>query len=259
MSPIKEPNFFSRSLHQKLYASKPFREEQDFLKLFENVTNETAIGEATANYLWDPKAPFLIKEKIPNAKIIMILRDPVERAFSDYLFSKSLGLETSSFHEAIRKALKSKPDFSGRIIDAGLYYEQVKRYYENFNKNQIKILIFEEFSKNTINAVKEVLQFLDIKSELPENLDRIYNPQSFPQNKLILELVKNPLVRKFASKVVSRSTSVKLKKKLYKEIPKPKFPEEERKFLEDIFRDDVKKLEELIGRKLHWSVSPKNQ
>ena len=78
MSPVKEPGFF---------IPNDFRNfsEKTYLELFENVKDEIAIGEATAGYLGNEKTPFLIKEKVPNAKIIITLRDPVNRIFSHYL------------------------------------------------------------------------------------------------------------------------------------------------------------------------------
>ena len=86
MCPVKEPNYFAASINPKRKLIKPIRSKEKYLKLFENVENETAIGEASPTYLWDPQAPKLIHEKIPNAKFIFILRNPIERAFSHYLF-----------------------------------------------------------------------------------------------------------------------------------------------------------------------------
>ena len=145
MSPIKEPNYFCVSVNPNIKLSQMFRDKKKYLNLFKNVKDEIAIGEASVPYLWDPKAPLLIHEAVPDARIIMILRDPVERALSHYLLLAGLGSENLSFSDAIRKAIKAKPDYSGRIIETGLYFEQVKRYEKIFGLDQIKIIIFEEF------------------------------------------------------------------------------------------------------------------
>ena len=130
MCPVKEPNFFAVSINPKLKLTKPIRDKKKYLNLFKNVKNEIAIGDASPTYLWDPKAAKLIHEQIPHAKIIMILRDPISRAFSHYLMGLGIGNETLPFREAMENALKSDNDYSNRIVMAGFYSEQVKKIYE---------------------------------------------------------------------------------------------------------------------------------
>lgn len=257
MSPIKEPNFFSVSVNTSLFISKPIRDEKKYLELFNDATTESILGEATASYLWDPKAPSLIKNKVHTAKIIAILRDPVERSFSDYLYLRSLGTENSSFHSAITRSIDSKPDFLGRIIHAGMYSKQVERYLQNFSSGNVKILIFEEFIENTKTSVSEILKFLKIDSDLPKNINNKYNPQTKPKNELITKMLQNKTLRRLTNKTLSRSASIKLKKQMYKETQKPLFPEEERNFLEEIFKEDVLSLEKIIKRKVPWSLALK--
>ena len=86
MSAIKEPNYFSiNTVPDNHPVLKPIRDKMKYLSLFDDVTNEKIIGEASPDYLPDPDAPHLIHQVAPHAHIVIILRDPVERAFSDYL------------------------------------------------------------------------------------------------------------------------------------------------------------------------------
>ena len=97
MCPTKEPNYFAPSINDAKMLSNPIRDKNEYLKLFKNVKNEKEIGETSPTYLWDPKSPEFIHKTIPNAKIIFILRNPIERSFSHYLNGIGLGYETNSF------------------------------------------------------------------------------------------------------------------------------------------------------------------
>ena len=83
--------------------SAAIRSESEYLKLYDNVRDEIAIGDASASYLWSKDTPQLIHETIPEARIIMILRDPTEKAFSHYLMHLRDGSETNlSFYDALK-------------------------------------------------------------------------------------------------------------------------------------------------------------
>jgi len=88
MSPVKEPNFFSITNIPEDHYLKPIMNSEKYLSRFNGVLNEKIFGEATTLYLSDPKTPNLILKKSPNAKILISLRDPVERLFSNHLISK---------------------------------------------------------------------------------------------------------------------------------------------------------------------------
>ena len=152
MSPIKEPNYFSRKLvpddHLLL---NPIREKSRYLSLFDKTSNEKIVGEASPLYLSDPEASQLIHDFSPNALILMSLRDPIERILSHFTLIIRDGGYKGSFHNKLLNELKygitdnTKPHL---YLEAGLYSESVKRYLEIFGPKQVKIIIFEEFVKN---------------------------------------------------------------------------------------------------------------
>ena len=130
MSPRKEPNYFT-SINPSSLSSPPIKDEKKYLKLFSKVKYEKAIGEASPNYLRDPKSPELIHNAVPNSKIIIILRDPVERAYSSYLLRLSSG-KTYSFSQAIKQAIEPDDDYKTRIINGGIYFESIQRFQKIF-------------------------------------------------------------------------------------------------------------------------------
>jgi len=254
MSPVKEPNYFSISVNPETFLSKPIRDKTKYLNLFKDVKNEIAVGEASPSYLWDPKAPELIHEVVPDARIIIMLRDPIERAFSHYLLFLGLGTEKSTFSEAIKNALKAKHDYSGRLIEAGLYAQQIKRYLEIFGSDKIKIIIFEEFFLDTTNSFKQVLEFLGLKSNPPDSMNEIHMRFSIPRGKLAELIVRNQAIRKMGKIIPRTIVPASLKSIFTKKTPKPKIPLDDRKFLEEFYRDDVKNLQKILGRSLPWQI-----
>ncbi|MEX0656428.1 MAG: sulfotransferase domain-containing protein, partial [Nitrosopumilaceae archaeon] len=91
MSRYKEPNYFSTMTFGDNHDLRPIRDKKKYLELFKNVKNEKIVGEASPSYLGDKEAPKLIHKVSPEAKILICLRDPVERVYSHYLMLDRLG------------------------------------------------------------------------------------------------------------------------------------------------------------------------
>ena len=111
------------------------REREQYSKLFKNVRDERAIGEASVCYLWSAEAARNIRNEIPAAKIIMILRDPADRAFSQYLHAVTNGLFAGSFREMLQASLANRGNKFGVLypfLELGMYSQQVIRYQELF-------------------------------------------------------------------------------------------------------------------------------
>jgi len=250
MCPIKEPNYFSASISAE-FLFKPYRKKQDYLDLFKN-SHEQFLGDASPQYLWDAKAPKLIHEVSPDSKIIITLRNPIKRAYSHYLMLYGIGNETRSFSEAIRSDA-TKKDYSGRIIQAGFYYESVKRYLEIFGQENVKIIIFEDFVKDTEKIVKGIIQFLGINANIPKNVGDVFGSLEIP-NPIIISIIRNPYVRKIIKKVFPVNSISIFRKLFYKKVKKKEMLESDTVFLQNLYNNDVKNLEFLLNKKLPWSI-----
>jgi len=254
MSPVKEPNFFSR-IDPVYLTPSPIRDKKKYLALFKKVNNEIAIGEASPTYLQDPQAAKLIHDTVPNARIIVMLRDPVERSFSHYLIRKGLGMETLPFRDAIKKALNSQDEYSRRVVEASFYSQQVKTYLDTFGKNLVKIIIFEEFVKDVRRVVKDVLEFLEVNAEPPESIGEIHNPFTVPRGPFAKFVLRSRFVLKIGDNLVPHAMgSFLIRNVLKKKETKPELSQEDRIFLEEIYCNDVKKLREILGRPIPWSL-----
>ena len=277
MSPLKEPFYFApHAVHNS--ASDIIRDKKEYLRLFEKANGYTAIGEATPIYLWDPDAPKLIYQTVPHARIIMILRDPIERAYSNYLMRVRYSGVKSSFYDELIRDYRSQEKLYGKsqlYVEFGMYYEQVKRYFNIFGREQVKVIIFEEFVKRPEQTVNEVLAFLGVRYTVKEIREQ-HNPYSVPRTPLsrwifaafrwlrarnirfykLLMLLPDSVLESLP--LPSGKSSGFAARILFKRIEKPKIEPEAFKFLQEIYYDDVLRLESLLGRSLPWSTVSRN-
>jgi len=255
MSPVKEPNYFSRNNIPDDYIFAPIRSKAKYLALFSDVKDEIAIGEASPTYLQDEKAPCLIHEIIPNSKIIMILRDPIDRAFSHYLHFVSIGFEKRAFRTAINENLSGIDNTNGKnYVGAGMYSEQVARYIKLFGKENVKILIFDEFSKNTRESILEILKFLKIPNPKYENEITIYNKYSNTTGPISAHIIRSTNIIKLARRLIPEPIRINFREKLLtKKIQKPSMKEADKQLLQKIYQIDTKKLSNYLNLELPWS------
>jgi len=255
MSHIKEPNYFSSATISDDHRIKPIRDKKKYLKLFEKAKNKKIIGEATPNYLVDPKAAELIHQISPNAKILISLRDPIERLFSNYLMSKKYGTIRSSFHDAILKNINYQEEKNNDLrLERGLYSESVKRYVDIFGKNQVKIIIFEEFIKDEQNTTKEILKFLGVSLDSFDLNTEIYNPYVVLRSPVSAMILKNRRIRRISERIFSPSQRKFFKDKLLvRKQKKPKMDEQDIEILKNFYSKDVEKLQVILNRRVPWS------
>jgi len=257
MSMPKEPNYFSvKTISENSHTvMKPIRDKSKYLDLFKKVKDEKIIGEASPSYLSDPEAPKLIHEIAPEAKIIISLRDPVERTFSYYLMFIRGGFMKDSFHDEVQKALKLVRIYNKRSLrlETGLYAEDIQRYHDIFGPEQVKIIIFEEFINDVKKTMKDILSFLDIDYELNEFDVEAYNKFGVPRSPISQFILRRGNLRRLAARFMSPSKRRILKEKiLLKNEPKPEMPDEDREILRNFYREDVYKTEKILKRKLPW-------
>lgn len=254
MSPEKEPHYFAPNTAIVMH-NKPIQDKNKYLELFRDVKKEKAVGEASTRYLQDPDTPTLIHQVIPDARIIIILRDPVERAFSDYLMYAYKHASKFRVHK-IMKLNFSTSDLNipiKGILEAGFYFGQVKRYLHTFGLEQVKIIVYEEFIRHAKEKVEEVLRFLGVNQKIHDLKDEIHNPFIAPRLPFAYSMINSDLINKMAQHLIPSPCRQYLREKvLTKKADKPKMVEEDRIYLQNLYRGDVQKLRDLLGRSLPW-------
>ena len=191
----------------------------DYHSLFQSVSGEKAIGEASTAYLYSTKAIERIKHYIPNVKVIAILRDPVERAYSNFLHLVRDGREPfSNFRKALEEESNRRINSWGwgwRYLDRGFYYSQLKEWFTNFSESQIKIYLYEDLCEDPAGLLTNICDFLDIDNKIIFDTSRRYNISSIPKSNTLhaymksSHLIKNVL-RLFLPPIIRQQISKKL-------------------------------------------------
>jgi hypothetical protein len=221
--------------------------------LYGKVNSEKAIGEVTNSYLYSQEAAKKHFFQISECKVIMILRNPIDRAFSHYLMDLRIGYETEDFMTAVKKDMARDPKgwgISNLYVEIGMYYEQVKRYIDIFPERQRRIYIFDDFKKDAGGIMKDMFAFLGVNPGVAIDYSQKFNPSFIPKNKIIGKLNTQKRVKDWLKGVLPKSVKSKFKKTFYTDKDLPKIKPEEKKFLAEIFRDDIIKLSKLLNRDL---------
>jgi len=264
---LKEPKFFVAPILKKINHNQPLWakvmnnstfEWQNYLKLFENVQKEKAIGESTTAYLYYYETAItLIREYLEDIKIIISLRNPIDRAFSAYLHLRRDNLENISFEEALkkenwRKRLNWIPLYHYTSI--GFYYNQVKAYLDTFD--QVKVYLYDDLQKDSLSLVRDMYEFLGVDTSFVSDVSIRYNVSGIPKNKFIHKFLKEPNVLKstikpLIKKVIPQEKRRKIIEKIkMRNLQKPQMKPETREYLKNLYREDILKLQGLIKRNL---------
>jgi hypothetical protein len=237
MSPHNEIRFFDRIEN---YEKGPGWYE----KHFEGYTGEKAIGEKSAAYLHYECVPGKIAELIPDVKLLFILRNPVDRAYSHYWHRINLLNEYRSFEDVV----KSDSD----IVSMGLYHKQIENYLNYFSKEQILFLLYDDLLDNSVSVLKTIYRFLKVDENfVPSNIGKIKNPAGkssiFIPQKQLSRLKQKARLPKFVKNIISS-----LGKTPSKKYPSMKY--ETRKYLIDFYHKENIKLSKLLDRDLsNWN------
>lgn len=265
MSPVKETNFFALEGHpldfkgpgdKKAISSFSVTQWNDYINLFQNVTSEKAIGEVSPLYLYHPEAPFRINEKLPNIKLISVIRNPVERAYSSFLHLRRDGREPiKEFNKALNQEderIQNNWEHIWHYVCMGFYSIQFKRYFDIYQPEQIKIFLYEDLKHNPLRVIHEILTFLEIDSTFHPDVSERHNQSFIARSDGLKRFLKNEGAVKT---ILRRSLPDALLQKGYNTLTslnkkRPSMDKKTRNFLVDVFRPDIIKLSHMINRDL---------
>lgn len=262
MSPVKEPHFFSFDSESKLTKGpgdpipNAITDYEAYQALFDGVRGEKVVGEASTSYLYRPEAAQRIHDLLPGAKLIAILRNPAERAFSAYMHVVRDGRETAgSFAEALKLEETRKMenwDPIWHFTSVGLYYEQLARYYNLFKRDQIKVFLYEDLRHHQQTLLEEIFRFLEVKPNFTPDSSVKFNVSGEQKSQVLYKLSKaifnhpNP-VRWLSRHIIPERWRWKVTNWVReKNLKGDQIPQEIKRELITFYRPEVLKLEELI-------------
>lgn len=230
--------------------------------LFSEAGDGQRVGEKTADYLADPKAPALIRRYLGGeTRLVAVLRNPVERAYSHYWHERANLPAGMGFGEAIRAADLGQI----KLLDSGFYHRNLARYLDHFNFGQIHVMIADDLFAEPRRMLEGLFAFLGVSPDVPiEGLDRVVNANVTSGGIYRLSLFAGALKR-HAPWLFEAARSLPglglLKERVArarglqgaeggKRQSYPPMAEEDREYLRDLYREDVEALGRLLDRDL---------
>ena len=277
--PIKEPGHFSTDLRIPVFSSRYNRllqwdeavyfkktrleerhigfveSESNYQKLVDQAitTNPNAnyVLDASTAYLYSANAPAQLRHYAPDAKIVLILRNPVERAYSHYTMALKYGMEQKEPLQAFEREAEFNPAHWGQdecYLELGQYAKQLERWLECFPLDQLHIIWYDDFTADPQKAMNALMKYLDLPTFVLQQTDQL-NVGAVPKyatlNKWAMRTL-SPLREKLPKSLVHW-----LKKKT--QVAAPELDPETRSFLAEAFTEQIEQLAALTGKDLnHW-------
>lgn len=272
MSRPKEPFFFEADYERGLDWYR-----QTF---FGGWRGQPAVGEARPSHLLLPFVVPRIRECLPQCRLVAILRDPVERAFSHWWLKRCVSQEDLSFEDALSENLErleagnhlegkegewlwrshvspERDNVSLRVyLDCGHYAEQLERYMAIFSRSQIKVFLYEELQNDPRALLSKLYSFIGVDAGFRPNTNRVFKASPSPAALPLWRAAKRlPFVEgipKDLRRLLNRAISAV--------TPKPSMSKQARTFLVNYYNPHNLKLEEILGCDLtHWGKTEEKQ
>lgn len=263
MSSMKEPHFWSNPEFDNFRKA----DWEEYLSLFKDREN-TYFGESSTGYLSFPDFKINIKKHYKkDPKFIIILRNPIDRIYSHYWWLKGLGSETKDFRAAILEDIDIEPDQSKRLREGGyknyyqfgLYGKWIEKMYSAFDRENFLIISYEKLKENQLETLNQCFKFL--KLPLMEEVEETYDnktsllryPSLYRKTKLFFR--EDHLVKKILKPFFPEKVRTYINENLHRFVfeltaSQKKYPIlsiEERKWLYELYKDDVIKLKNITG------------
>lgn len=235
--PKEEPHFFSRE-----YG----RGADWYQSLFTEAADNQIIGEKSADYLADPAVPERMSRLLPSVRLVVQLRNPIERAYSDYcmLYRRgSVGADIASY-------LGQQPSTEPRFLEDSRYFKHLSRFLDWYPASQLKVILYDDIRTRPEQIISEVGTYLDLR-ELPVPLPPVPNAnvKDAALLPLPLRLALAP-AKKWVAPLRSQAWFKAIHGKLAREIAYPPLTADLRASMRDRFTSDVEQLGALLGRDL---------
>ncbi len=273
MAPIKEPNYFSYGYggipfagpgRERFYAPA-IKDRRTYEALFEGAGDALAVGEASINYMLHPEACAGIRALTPDARLLFVLRQPVERAWSSFQRSRHEGTEKepdflAAWHDDERR--RAAGHWSSIHRYKSLYGRHLKVWFETFTREQIKVVLFDDILADSAAVMRDVYGFLGVDPGFVPDTSVVHNRSGEIANPVLrwlwlgtggLRSVLVPLMPlKWRGRLfpfIARNQKVRR--------PKERLDPALRAELTQELRDDILALQDLIGRDLSGWLAPK--
>lgn len=262
----KEPHYFALAGRPAAFRGpganrginrKAVADTEAYLRLFAGVRSERAVGEASVSYLYYRGVAERIRDLLGTVKILVVLRDPAERAFSNFQFLRSVAREPlDSFRDGLEAEDERRRDGWEHIWfyrGLGLYHRQLARFVRVFGRDHIHAMRYEALRSDPVGVVQEAFRFLGVDPSVRVAADFEVNVSGEPRSHGLASLLLRPswlirILRPVVPRPIRLPLETAVRKRLLRSASLPDGIAAE---LRDSFRADLGRLEALLG----WDLS----
>lgn len=256
MSRPKETYFFTDTWDEAKDDKHTLDQEiEAYLGSFEHAAEERYLGESTPGYLWHPDVAQRIADRCKDPRFIVSLRDPIERAHSDWAMARRRSGEVRTFHERISDEIDPDPanPTPRGVVNPGRYGTHLDRIIGTFGKERVHVLLFEDLKKDPLVLLKSIAAFLEIDQEAMAHVDyeTVHNPYGEARNRFAAWARESSHVRTIAQALLPETLRIWLGEHvLVKQTEKPPLDPEAKAKLEAYYEPEIQRAEALLDRDL---------
>jgi len=266
--PKKETFYFIRDAYpEKLLPYPKQRKEQDLFrdiseleKLYSGIDKGKLVGEVGTGYLYfhEKAIPEILKLTGSSTKILIILRNPIERTFSSFMHFKKYSFELENLKREIKKENERKTkgfDFMWQFSGLSYYAESVLAYKKAFK--EVKVLFYEDLKKDPNKFMDEIISFLGVSKEFEFDTSKSFNPSGKPKNERLQKMITGDYflkrkLRPIYHAILGKKRVQEIRDNIRdKNLSRISMNSEDKAFLSQLFREDINELQEILGDKVN--------
>jgi hypothetical protein len=262
----KELHYFSYAYMQR-FAAGPgdahllaplCATRQAYEKHYERAGAQPAVGDVSPSYLYYAEVSERIQAELGRPKIVVVLRDPIGKAFSQYMHLVRDNRETLPFYEALMAEEQRMRDGWAalwRYAESSLYADKLERYLTIFGADHVKILLFEELTRAPHLVMRDLFTFLGVDNRFSPDTSTVHNKSGQPRSKQLANFLAKPnMVTAIAKAIVPESvrTPIRLALLSLNTGAKGQIDNKSRAYLREFFAADVRQVEMILHKKLDW-------
>jgi Sulfotransferase domain len=273
MSPVKEPCFFNYEIDpagvvvESGFGSPGqkgcrFSDIQKYRALFRGARGQRAIGEASPPYIYVPGTAERIERHAPGSKVIALLRNPADRAYSAFLHAVRIGKEPlTDFSRALleeEERVHANWHYTFHYRSRGFYYTQLERYYKVFGRERVGVWLYEDLRSNPVGVVQDIFRFLSVDDAFVPDTTSKHNPSGVPKGGIAratiraMDTTASAFLETFTSASKIYPLLSRMRQRIQRQIVAKPPPLDSRLRVDLIggYREDILELQELIERDL---------
>jgi hypothetical protein len=234
------------------------RTKEEYQSFYAKVAHQSAVGEISPSYFYFSEVSHQIKEELHDPKIIIILRNPIEKAFSQYMHLVRDNREILDFYDALmaeRERIDRGWAAIWRYAESSLYCSRVQTYLGAFGERNVRLFLYDDLVKSPERLVRELLEFIDVDPQRPIDFGKVHNRSGKPRSRFVANLLTRPNpLRDMVKRLLPSEATYMLKLRLQdlNTGAKGSVDSRSRAYLKDYCTEDVQALQQIVGRPLTW-------